>query len=151
MRTRTTKSILDRLPKRLAFLKPCVREMRRLRVGYRPPVDPKEHPEEARDREIERFLKRDTDILGRHLADALPTEDPDAFYGRARELQFMLLKWLKPYHERCDDPEVALLHVIVGFLAYPPSPKGKLVKKKPRRALARRTPRAGAARPRPRS
>ena len=156
MNTRTRKSVLGLLPKELAFLKPCVREMRKLRVGFRPSVDPEEHPEEARDQEIDRFMARDCRILGRHLRKAVRAGSADEFCQDVGERWFMLLRWLKPHNKRYDDLEVAMLQLTAGYLGNP-YPYYKPAKKKSRATTARkkralkRSPRAAAARPRPRS
>jgi hypothetical protein len=137
MGTRTRTTVLSQLPNELAFLKPCVREMRKLRVGFRPSVDPEEHPEEARDQEIDRFIARDCNVLGRHLRTAVPADSRDKFDEDVRQRWFTLLRWLKPHNKRYDDPEVAMLHLIVGYLGNP-YPYYKPAKKKPRPTVKRR-------------
>lgn len=137
-KTRTRKSVLGLLPQDLAFLKPCVREMRKLRIGFRPIVDPKEHPEEARDQEIDRFITRDCNILGRHLREAVPAESRDAFCEDVRARWFALLRWLTPHNKRYDDPDVKILQLIVGYLGNP-YPYYKPAKKK-RESAAKRRP-----------
>ena len=119
MSAKPRKNILDQLPPELKFLAPCVREMRKLRVGYRPSADPVECPEAARDEEIERFFDDDTRILGQHLRDSLPASSRDEFCGRAVVVQSALFEWLTAYRSRFDEPEVAILFGIVGFLSNP--------------------------------
>ena len=138
MATRARKSVLGLLPKELAFLKPCVREMRKLRVGFRPSVDPAEHPEEARDQEIDRFQARDCNILGRHLRTAVAADSRDEFCEDVRARWFTLLRWLKPHNKRYDDPEVAMLQLIVGYLGNPYSYYKPAKKKKARPAAKSR-------------
>ena len=119
MPTRPAKGVLHRLPPDLAFLGPCVSEMRKLRVGYRPSVDPSEHPEAARDEEIDRFLTRDFRILGGGVRGAVVAGSAEEFADRVRGLAFALVRWLRTRAKRHADPEVAQLSVVAGYMMDP--------------------------------
>jgi|SRR4051812_5908979 hypothetical protein len=113
------KKTLNRLPSDLAFLAPCIREMMKLRVGYKFPGNAKENPEDASDHEIERFLDRDMRIMGRWLRDQFPSKKSEDFYQCVSRLALSLNEWLQTVPYREEDKELRLLHCAVGLMMNP--------------------------------
>jgi len=114
-------SILDLLPPELSFLSPCVREMLKLRKGYRAPVNATENPEQALEAEIEHFITRDRQIMGRWLRQKFPDCNSEEFSQRSMSLLWSLNEWLSSKTSRCrhDDQELKMLYGVIGLLMNP--------------------------------
>ena len=113
------KKVLNRLPRDIAFLAPCIREMIKLRVGYRFPGNAKGNPEEALDHEIERFLVRDMRIMGEWLREQFPSKNSEEFCESVFRVACSLNEWLEKVPYRQEDRELRMLHCAVGLLMNP--------------------------------
>ena len=113
------KKVLSHLPSEVAFLAPCIREMMKLRVGYRFPGNAKQNPEDALDHEIERFVVRDMRIIGRCLRHEFPSKSSEEFCECVSRVASSLNKWLGTLPYRQEHNELRLLHCAVGLLMNP--------------------------------
>jgi len=112
-------SILNDLPSDLAVLVPCIREMMKLRAGYRFRGNAKENPEDANDHEIQRFLVGDMRIIGKWLRHQFPSRNSQEFCECVSRVAWSLNDWLQSVPYREEDKELRMLLCAVGLLMNP--------------------------------